>query len=280
MTTDALSHPPRASGLRALQALLGEPALTLREREPRLAAFGLLMLALMVPAAIALGLDERTLRGVNVWVKPLKFMAATGLLALTTAWFAGHLPAALRRGRAVGAIAWTVIATAGFEVAYITLQAALGQASHYNVGDAFHGLMYTLMGIGAMALTATQPALAWLIWKHGDRRLAPAYRLAVVVGLALTFALGASAGMLLGGMQPPAGAGLPVVGWSTSGGDLRIAHFIGIHASQVLPALAVLALALRVRSAPRWVVVAALAWTALWAAAFLQALQGRAPIGA
>jgi len=65
--------------------------------EPRLVWFALAMLAAMVPAAIGLGLDERVLRGVNVWVKPLKFMAAVALLALTTAWFAGQLPAAVRR---------------------------------------------------------------------------------------------------------------------------------------------------------------------------------------
>ncbi len=247
--------------------------------EPRLTAFALLLLALMVPTAIGLGVDERVLRGVGIWVKPLKFMAAAALLALTTVWFAKHLPAAVRRGRLFRALVWTLIASAGFEVGYITLQAALGQASHYNQSSAFHGLMYALMGFGAMVLTATQPWLAWLLWRHGDRTLAPAYRQAVLLGLSLSFALGAGAGALLSGLQPPAGAGLPIVGWSTSGGDLRVAHFIGIHAGQVLPPIG---WALSV-SSPRhavagvWAVTAG--WTVLWGLALARALAGLPLIG-
>ena len=251
------------------------PWAALWRREPRLAAFALLMLALMLPAAIGLGLDERVLRGVNVWVKPMKFMASVALLALTTAWFAPLLPDAVRRGRAFGLLVWTVIVAGGFEVVYITLQAALGQASHYNVGDPVHALLYTLMGLAAMVLTATQPWLAWLIWRHGGRQIEPAYRLGVLLGLGLTFALGASVGILLGGGQPATGVGLPVVGWSRTMGDLRVAHFVGIHAGQVLP-LAGFALA---RWTPRlalpgvWLTSAA--WTTLWVWALLQALGGR-----
>lgn len=250
------------------------------QREPRLALFGLLLLAAMLPAAIALGIDERMLRGVSVWVKPLKFMASIALLALTSAWFIGYLPPERRRSRAMNAIVWTVIAAGAFEAIYITLQGALGQASHYNEGDALHATMYTLMGIGALALTGTQPALAWQVYRYGERTLAPAYRLAVLTGLTLTFVLGAGAGMLLSQMQPPAGAGLPIVGWSMSGGDLRVAHFVGIHAEQVLPALAALGVALRLPAARAWVVIIALAWSLLFAMLMVQALSGRPFISA
>ena len=124
-------------------------------REERLTRYAWLLFALAIPMALAWGLDDRLVRGANVWIKPIKFALSIGLLALTTAWFIGHLQPAKRRGPAIDRIVWLLIATGSFELAYITLQAALGQASHFNVGDAFHGTMYTLMGIGALGLTAT-----------------------------------------------------------------------------------------------------------------------------
>ena len=267
--------------LRERSALSRPPATTpsvwrrLWHAEPRLMLFAVLMAAAMLPAALALGLDDRLLRGVSVWVKPLKFMAASALLALTTAWFVQHLQGLARQGRALRALVWTLMASATFEVGYITLQAALGQASHYNLGDAFHGAMYTLMGLFALSLTATQPWLAWLLWRHGDRGLPPAYRLSVLLGLVLTFVLGAGAAIPLASLQPPAGPGLPLVGWSLNGGDLRVAHFIGIHAGQVLPLVGWALVVARARAATAGVWLAAALWTAAWAWAFTVALLAR-----
>jgi len=246
-----------------------------RDLDRRLLGLVLLLLVAIIPAAIGLGVDERMLRDVNVWVKPIKFMASLALLALTTAWFAAQLPAAVRRGRSFTALVWTLIATGGFEVAYITLQAALGQASHYNVADSLHMALYGLMGAAALVLTATQPWLAVLIWRHGDRSLAPAFRLSVLLGLALTFVLGAGSGLLLGGLQPVGGPGLPIVGWSRIGGDLRVAHFIGMHAEQVLPAVALVLAAWRPRAAIAGTWLAAAGLSALWVLVLVQALAGR-----
>jgi hypothetical protein len=136
-------------------------------------------------------------------------------------------------------------------------------------------VLYGLMGLGATALTATQPALAWLLLRHADPRRAPAYRLAVLIGLVLTFVLGASVGGLLSGLQPPETAALPVIGWSLAGGDLRPAHFLGIHAQQALPLLGLVVAGVKARSASRTVWTATAAYVLLFAAALAWGLVGR-----
>ena len=281
MNSTATSSPdaprliPRTSAPRSLRTLFAATVTELFRRERRLALFGFALLALLVPLALAGALDERTLRGANVWLKPMKFALSLSLFALTTAWFVGHLLPAARRLRALDWIVWVLIGSAGFELAYIALQAGLGQGSHYNVGDPVHGALYGLMGLGALALTATQPALAWLLLRHADPRLAPAYRLAVLIGLVLTFVLGASVGGLLSGMQPPETAALPVIGWSLAGGDLRPAHFLGIHAQQALPLVGLVVAGVKARSASRKVWAAAAVYVLLFAAALAWGLAGR-----
>lgn len=209
-------------------------AIELWRRQAVLCAFAALMLLAAVPALLAGAVDARTLREVGVWTKPLKFMLSTALFAATTAWFVGLLPPAVRAGSTVRLLVWTLVGTSLFEVAYITWQAAQGEASHYNVADPWHAALFGLMALAAVGLTATQAALACLIARHAAQPW-PAATLAVVVGLVLTFVLSTASGFMLGARQPPAGIGLPLAGWHLGGPDLRPAHFLGVHAQQLLP---------------------------------------------
>jgi hypothetical protein len=128
-----------------------------------------------------------------------------------------------------------LVLTSAFEVGYITLQGAMGNGSHYNVSHPLLALMFGLMATAAVGLTATQGYLAWVVNKNGLTWGQPVFVQSVVWGLALTFVLATISGFVLGGLQPPAGQGLPVVGWHLSGGDARPAHFLGVHANQLLP---------------------------------------------
>jgi hypothetical protein len=76
---------------------------------------------------------------------------------------------------------------------------------------------------------------------------------------------------------------MPVTGWSTTGGDLRIAHFVGLHALQALPLVAVLLVLLAGRVAvlraeavrTRLVAVASAGYGGLTLLTLWQALRGQ-----
>jgi len=196
--------------------------------------YGALMwLACGVTYIISLN-DARTLREVGLWVKPLKFMAATALFAWTTAWIAELSRSDLTHGQAYIGITALLVVTSFFEVAYITYQASQGEASHYNTSDSWHAFMFGLMAIAAVGLTASQGWLAWEIWQAKGSQPMPVSAWGILVGLILTFILSTISGFMLGGNQPPAGPGLPIVGWHLTK-DIRPAHFLGVHAQQFIP---------------------------------------------
>jgi NO-binding membrane sensor protein with MHYT domain len=60
-----------------------------------------------------------------------------------------------------------------------------------------------------------------------------------------------------------------ILGWSRTVGDLRVAHFVGMHALQVLPWLSY-----HVLKSTKWTTVAAAVYLALAAFTLVQALQG------
>lgn len=243
----------------------------LLRRQSVLAVFAGLMLALALPTAVLLAVDDTTWRDVAIWAKPLKFMLSTAAFAATTAWFVGLLPKAMQTSPVVRRLAWTVVITATFEVGYISVQAALGEGSHHNVGDALHAALFGLMAVAAVVLTGTQAVLAWLIARHSPERESVFAR-AVVIGLLLTFVLATVSGFMLGGQQPPAGAGLPVVGWHLGQADARPAHFLGVHAHQLIPLAGWLLQRRRVSHAGVWLSAFAAAYTLAWALLTLWAL--------
>jgi hypothetical protein len=240
-------------------------------RQPLLTTFAVVMLALALPTALLLALDDRTWRDVAIWAKPLKFMLSTAAFAATTAWFVGLLPKGQQTSPVVRRLAWTVMITSAFEVGYISLQAALGDGSHHNVGDPVHAVLFGLMAIAAVCLTATQAVLAWLIARHSPMR-ETLFARSVVIGLVLTFVLATASGFMLGGQQPPPGVGWPVVGWHMGQADARPAHFLGVHAHQLLPLAGWFLQRYRVSQAGLWLSVLAVTYALIWALLTLWAL--------
>jgi hypothetical protein len=199
-----------------------------------LVSYGLIMLLALVFCYVWSLSDHRLIREVGVWVKPMKFMLSTALFALTTVWVLKVAHSDLDQMPVYPWIVALLLLTSLFEVVYISYQASQGSASHYNVSDPFHAFMFGVMAVAAVGLTFSQAWLAWEIWneqKGADLRVET---LGVIIGLTMTFVLSTISGFMLGGNQPPSGQGIPIVGWHLYK-DIRPAHFLGVHAQQLIP---------------------------------------------
>jgi hypothetical protein len=221
----------------------------LRWHRPLLVLTGV-MAGLAVVTAAGIFLDPRVLTGAPIWVKPFKFAISFGIYGLTIAWMLSVLP---RRSRVGEWAAVLIVAVAVIEEAIIVLQAARGTTSHYNETTPFDAALWKAMGVSIMLLFVSHLiiAVAALRQRVQDRTIAYGMRLGL--GLSLLGMLAAVpmviprgepeidgvAGAHSVGM-PDGGPGLPFLGWSTTGGDLRIGHFFGLHALQALPLLAFL----------------------------------------
>jgi len=228
-----------------------------------LISYGVLMLmALMLTYLWSLN-DHRLIRDVGVWVKPMKFMAATFMFASTTVWVLKVANSNVEHSQVFVRITALLISTSLFEVAYISYQASQGAASHYNVSDPFHAFMFGVMAIAAVGLTASQAWLAWEIWKEPRGAGMPVETLGVIIGLVLTFVLSTISGFMLGGNQAPAGQGLPIVGWHFYN-DIRPAHFLGVHAQQLIPLWGLVAAKFMGAFAQSGLIAGSIAYVVLW----------------
>jgi hypothetical protein len=234
------------------------PALPVRtNRLHRPLLFASIALAVLTVVCIGGALfDDRVLLGHPIWMKPLKFSISLGIYAITLAWMLSLQTKARRLGWWMG----TVVAVGvGAEIVLIIGQVAVrGRQLHFNMSTPADQLIHNIMASTIYLVWAAVLVIAiqLLFDKPGDRALRWSFRLALVTTLG---------GMLLGNLMfraTPAqlqaeqatgrmdhlgshsvgvedgGAGLPVTGWSTEGGDLRIGHFLGVHSLQLIPLLA------------------------------------------
>ena len=253
------------------------------------------MMVTGVASAIEYNLDDRILAGVPIWAKPLLFSVSFAIYAVTLAWLISRLqrPRVRRVAHRIG----TVIAAAtGLEMAAIVLQVLRGQQSHFNYSTPFNSLVFAGMGVMVVVifLATIAVGVAFLVESPvHDRATTWAVRLGLgisVAGMAVGFLMiiprsgqGTDAA-IRGGHSVgtrDGGPSLPVLGWDTTGGDLRIPHFVGLHALQILPLLAI-ALTLLPRTARlaeltrvRLLLTGALGYTGLFALVFWQALRGQ-----
>lgn len=215
--------------------------------------------------------DPRLFNGISVWVKPAKFFLSLAVHMLTLSFGLMLLPESARHAAGTRIAVVTMATMAILEMIYIALRAARGEASHFNLSSELAEMLYNAMGLGAAAMMF---ATAWIgaqVLRHGPRHLlgratGAGFLIAAGLTLIVGFTLGGMGSHWIGGDQTDA-TGLPLFGWSATGGDLRIAHFIGLHIMQVLPLAAL-------PNSRGLVLASAAAVTAATAATYAQALMG------
>jgi hypothetical protein len=227
-----------------------------------LLALAAVMVALALVSVVGLVVDQRVITGAPLWAKPLKFAISIAVYAVTLAWLVGLL------GRWRRTAWWTGTVSAVFlavEAVVIVGAAAAGTTSHFNVSTPLATGVWAVMAasISIVWVAAVPIAIMLVRTPLGDPARSLAIRAGLVialVGMALAFLMtGPTPGQLadyrgiVGAHTVGAAdgtAGLPLLGWSTVAGDLRVPHFVGMHALQVLPLAALLLEVLAARVQP------------------------------
>ena len=209
------------------------------------------MLGLTVVALVGALVDGREVLGVNLWIKPLKFAISTAIYAVSLAWVIGLLQKRARLGRIIGTV--TVIGLA-IEIVIIVGAAAAGLTSHFNVSTPFHAALWSTMAVSIVVVWSMTMVAAIALFRTdlGDRARTLGIRagaILAVVGMGLAFLMTSPNAQQLASYEgiagahavgiPDGGPGLFLLGWSTVAGDLRIPHFVGMHALQIFPLLVV-----------------------------------------
>lgn len=222
-------------------------------QHPLLTLVGVASVLILLATLVGIVVDPRVITGMPAWVKPAKFAISTAIYTFTLLWFLSFI-----RGhhRLVSFVSNVTAISLAIEVIIIVAQVIRGTSSHFNNTTPFDRTLFLIMA-GFITLVFIMGMIAvvlLLLQKQEDRVFTWTLRLSMgitLVGMAVAF-------LMTTGLTPlqrevvqekgytttigahsvgvvDGGPGLPFVGWSTEGGDLRIPHFVGMHALQIVP---------------------------------------------
>ncbi|GGG14305.1 hypothetical protein GCM10011344_13670 [Dokdonia pacifica] len=213
---------------------------TVKTSSPILYGIVILHLLMAVGCFIGLLVDDRTLMGINVWIKPLKFTISGAIYIFTFGYLITLYPFSTKKKNIINNInSWTLL----LEISIIVYQAARGVQSHYNMSSAFDGMLFAAMGIliGINVLIMVFFIIETLRLRLKTPR---PVQWAILMGWIIIVAGSWIGGQMISQVAhtvgvADGGAGLPILNWSTVAGDLRVAHFFGLHSIQIIPLFAV-----------------------------------------
>jgi hypothetical protein len=206
------------------------------KRNLPLARLGTANIIIAIALLIYLPFNHFEVLGINSMLKPIKFALSIAIMSYTLCWFLYYL---IDKNKVKVYNIVTIIAMV-FEQLAITFQAFRGQQSHFNISSTFGIIIFALMGIFILTFTIWTAYIVLLFYKQKAFNLHPTYLLAIRIGLILFVLFSLFGGYIaqrtghtVGGKD--GGKGLLFLNWSRFFGDLRIAHFFGIHSLQIIP---------------------------------------------
>jgi len=208
----------------------------LKRRNALLFWFGLFNLAVAIVCLILMPFEETQILGVNRWLKPFKFYSSVGIMVLTMGWLLYYL----NNAKKVRTYSWLIVVAMFFENGLIITQAIRDTTSHFNNTSMLNGIIFNLMGVFILVFTITIILICISFFKQKQFSIPVAYVWGIRLGILFFLFFSLEGGVMIGLLRhtiggPDGGPGLPLINWSTQYGDLRIAHFMGIHSLQVLP---------------------------------------------
>lgn len=182
-------------------------------------------------------IDPRELLGAQVWTKPAKFFLSVAIYFWTMGWLMDYL----EDKKFVRRISWGIWILMVVELLIITYQASLGKLSHFNLSSIFDGILFQLMG-AAIVLNSILVFFVLLKFRMVTS-LPSGFIMGIKVGLLIFLIASLEGFLMVGQLKHTVGAadgqeGLPFLGWAKAYGDLRVFHFFGLHALQVVPVAA------------------------------------------
>ncbi|RNC86253.1 MAG: hypothetical protein ED556_08115 [Winogradskyella sp.] len=211
-----------------------------KRESPILYYIGILHFVLVAVCIVGFFLDTRMVTGINTWIKPLKFSISGGIYVLTSGYLATLYPFSKRKRNIINnLVSWPL----AFEIVIVVFQASRGVRSHFNRGNAFDGILFGIMGllISIVVMTMVFYIVETIRLKM---KVSRPVQWGILLGWLVVFFGSWVGGQMIGQMAHNVGVvdggeGLPLLNWSTIAGDLRVAHFFGLHGIQIIPLFAV-----------------------------------------
>ncbi|HEV7782382.1 MAG TPA: hypothetical protein VGO58_14005 [Chitinophagaceae bacterium] len=242
----------------------------LKQRNPILFWFGIFNMLVGIACLILMQVDDRHIRNVNRWLKPMKFYFSVGLMILTMGWLLYYLDDTKKIKR----FTWILVISMFFENGLIIMQSIRGTTSHFNSNSSFDTLVFSLMGIFILVFTIACVFICIAFFRQKQFAISDTYLWGIRLGLLFFIIFSLEGGMMLSILKhtvgaPDGGPGLPLVNWSSEHGDLRIAHFAGIHSLQALPLLG-----FYIAKTKKQIILLSLLYFAVVTTLFVQAITG------